>query len=178
MDNLGSVQQAADKIAQSAKEIDVPVWFESRILEDELSFPSLKSSGSQTGIGKDAIELNTKFYRNHTESTDEFWIVEVPTQHSYQIPAYMNFGGENSCPHPREHVAIHKRWNEMYSTQIVAISDDTIEVLVASPPSTMEQALELAREQLVYSPKIIESQQTIDNLAFVLKNSSTWKFIW
>src|SRR4051812_14998984 len=71
----------------------------------------------------------------------------VPTVNGCEVPAFLKFGGWNDCPHPHHHVAIMSYWQERYGAEVVGITHDIVEMLVARPPRSRAKALELAGEQ-------------------------------
>lgn len=103
----------------------------------------------------------------------------VPTGTSWHIPAYLRFGDFNSCPSPAEHASVLKRWEEQFGTRVVSMTHDTIELRVANPPNTREDALALAYEQFAYCSDIVDQgMDTLDALAATLLNGTIWFFWW
>ena len=103
----------------------------------------------------------------------------VPTVTGWEAPAFLKFGSWNACPHPEHHVAVMKYWHSQYGTEVVGITHDIVEMLVARPPRSRKKALELAREQYLYCEDIVDQgTETIDNLAATLLNGKTWYFWW
>jgi hypothetical protein len=106
-------------------------------------------------------------------------IALVPTDATWEAPAYLKFGGWNECLEPEEHVALMRRWNEQYGAEVVGITSAVVEMLVSRPPSTLERAMELAREQYVYCPDIVDQGTgTILALAETLLDAPVWYFWW
>jgi hypothetical protein len=76
-------------------------------------------------------------------------------------------------------VALLRFWHDKYGAQIISATDDVIECTVSRPPSTREQAMELAREQFLYCADIVyQGVQTVSNLGAGLLNSKYWYFWW
>jgi hypothetical protein len=97
----------------------------------------------------------------------------------WMVPAYLKYGGWNECPPPEVHCAIMKHWQSGYGAEIVSMSHDVIECEVSRPPSSRENALNLAREQFRYCEDIVlQGCESIANLASVLLNSKYWYFWW
>ncbi len=108
-------------------------------------------------------------------------LVLVPVKHSWQIPAVFRFGGWHSCPPPSVQVALHKRWNEKFGSEIIWIARDALTCLVNNPVDSQDQALCLAREQAAYCPDNIlqgHGDGTISGLAIDLLNAKAWDFWW
>jgi hypothetical protein len=103
----------------------------------------------------------------------------VPAQNSWEVPAYLSFGGWNDCPHPHEQVAVLHYWNEIYGAELVCLSSDVMEMKVTRRPASKEEALKLAREQYWFCYDIVEQGVgTIENLAAALLTSGVWYFWW
>jgi hypothetical protein len=96
-----------------------------------------------------------------------------------EVPAVFGWGAWNECPAPGAHVAVLRRWAAMYGAEVVGISEDIIEMRVARPPVSRDDALALAREQFAYCPDIVaQGVETISNLAATLRGSTAWYFWW
>lgn len=103
----------------------------------------------------------------------------LPVKNPWEVFAHLNFGGWNECPGPSVHVALHRSWNQKWGAEPVTLSNDTIECRVTQPPQTKEEAMELAREQYLYCPDIVEQGvQTLCSLGSVLKDGTVWFFWW
>jgi hypothetical protein len=106
-------------------------------------------------------------------------ICKVPTPRSWEVPAYLSFGGWNECPGPEEHVALLRYWQENYGADIITLSSDVIECTVSRPPTERAQALALAWEQFVYCSDIVyQGTETLSSLAATLCGGKTWFFWW
>ena len=109
----------------------------------------------------------------------EVLIAQLPTLHSWEVPALLRFGAWNDCPAPEEHVALHRAWHERYGAEIVALTGDVMECLVARPPQTRDEALALAREHFAYCPDVVfQGVETLTALAAALHQHDTWYFWW
>ena len=70
-------------------------------------------------------------------------------------------------------------WDEKYGISLAGITADVIELEVQNPPTTKQQALQLAKEQFIYCPDIVyQGTQTIAALAAALLNGKVWFFWW
>lgn len=106
-------------------------------------------------------------------------ICKIPTPRSWEVPAYLSFGGWNECPAPEEHVALLRYWHENYGADIITVTSDVIECTVSRPPAERSQALALAREHFVYCADIVyQGTESISSLAAVLCGGKTWYFWW
>jgi hypothetical protein len=107
------------------------------------------------------------------------FIAKIPTLKSYEVPAYLHWGGWNECPMPEEHVTILRHWNELYGAEIISLSGDVLECAVNRPPTDKETAFRLAHEQYLYCADIVDQGVgSLYALAAQLINSRTWSFWW
>ncbi len=98
---------------------------------------------------------------------------------SWQLPAYLKFGGWNDCPFPQEHAAVMKYWQEKYGAEIVSMTCTVMECHVERPPQTQEEAMVLARQQYYYCPDIVEQGvEDLSSLAASLLKAPLWFFWW
>jgi hypothetical protein len=59
------------------------------------------------------------------------------------------------------------------------IAGDVVEMAVARPPRTRDEAIALAKEQYAYSPDIVDQgTETIDVLAAEIIGQPRWFFWW
>lgn len=106
-------------------------------------------------------------------------ITTLPTGNAYEAPAYLKYGGWNSCPETEYHVSLHRHWHERYGATIVTMTHDVIECRVKRRPTTRDEAIVLAWEQCFYAPDIVtQGTETIAPLAAGLMNSDVWFFWW
>lgn len=107
------------------------------------------------------------------------YIARIPTPHPWEVPAYLKYGGWNSCPTAEQQVAVFKYWHERYGIEIYAIVDAVLECQVARPPRTREEAMALAREQCHFcSDIVLQGTGTIANFGGALIDSPAWYFWW
>jgi hypothetical protein len=114
------------------------------------------------------------------EPVDGVWIALVPTTAPWEVLAYLDYGDWNECPAPAEHVAVQKHWHERYGAEIVCASGDVVEMRVTRPPTSQAAAMELAREQFLYSggDLVFQGVETMSALGAALVGSSVWYFWW
>jgi Domain of unknown function (DUF4253) len=106
-------------------------------------------------------------------------ILLVPTKHAWEVPAFLSIGIGEPLHEPYEHAAIQKFWHEKYGAEIITSTSDTIEMFVSRPPTTNEEAIELAQQQFAYAPDIVNHGiGKTSALASQLKNGTSWYFWW
>jgi hypothetical protein len=68
-----------------------------------------------------------------------------------------------------------RTWRERYGAELIGMSFDTINLLVATRPKTREEALAFARDQYIYCTDIIaQGSQTYSALAAELMANDWW----
>ena len=81
-------------------------------------------------------------------------LAKIPVKNSWEIFAYLPFGGWNECPNTPELMAVAKYWFEKYGAVPAAMSHDELEFLLPTPVS-QEQAMENAAEQYGFCPRCV-----------------------
>lgn len=110
---------------------------------------------------------------------DTVHVVFIPTEHSWEIPAYLRWGDWNACPPPEYHVAALRRWNDAHGLELVGINGDRMDARVASPPQQRTAALSIAKEIYRYCPDIVDQgTETLSALAGTMVMSHEWNFWW
>ena len=159
-------------------EIDPQLWFAERAEEDPEYY------AIEAGEWPDDIEVPSDNLIAHCdiltgEPYPEVFIAAIPAEHSWMTPCYLNFGNWNAVPSAPEHAAIFRYWLEKYGASVVSLADDVVELIVARPPRTREEALALAKEQYIYCPDIVQQGVgSVEALAATLINSTVWFFWW
>lgn len=104
----------------------------------------------------------------------------VRVEHSYDIPAHLEFGGWNDCPAPELQVAALREWRKEYGVRPAAITGDVLEcVVIKDRPKTEAQSMKLAAEQWIFCEDIVgQGTQSVRKLAMDLWDSPTWFFWW
>lgn len=165
------------EIIEQARALDIQQWFAQRV-EADPDYYSEASGDWPTGR-VEQIELSLHRHVLTRLPKSRVLIGRVPTPHAYEVPAFVGYGGWNECPEAAVHVALHARWQSQFGAEIACLSSDVIECTVSRPPSTREEARQLAREQYIYCPDIVQQGvETIENLAATLMASRAWYFWW
>lgn len=103
----------------------------------------------------------------------------IPTQHRWEVPAFLRWGGWNACPPPEYHVAALRRWHVAFGAELVAISADRMDLRVERPPVRHDQALAVVREIYRYCPDIVDQgTETICSLAATMVSDHWWNLWW
>lgn len=155
-------------------QFDAKQWFAS----DKTSFSrrdfSQTSYDAHPGTGFQ-LHLHRRQFRG--TSAGYVPITLVPTDIPWQVPAYLDISGND--PPASVHVAVMKYWHVEWGAELFGAVPGEIEMLIKRPPSTVNEALGLAREQYVYCPDLVQQNtRTIEGLASHLLNSKVWWFWW
>jgi hypothetical protein len=95
----------------------------------------------------------------------EVCLALVPATTSWEVPAVLQFDPGNARVLPEVHVAVLRRWQDIYGAEIVGILRDTLELYVPRPPRDQETAGALAREQFAYCPdRVHQEAWTLEEL--------------
>jgi uncharacterized protein DUF4253 len=106
-------------------------------------------------------------------------ILMIPTNSSWEVPAYLRWGDWNACPPPEFHVAALRSWHDRHGAELVGINADTMNLRVRTRPGSRADALALARAQYRYCPDIVDQGVgTLAALAAVLTADDWWHFWW
>lgn len=168
-----------ESIVETSLNIPVPGWF----LRRQSANPQANDFTAQEWPAEPPAPPQTQLMASIDPQTmnplAQVWIALLPTPASWEVPAYLQFGGFAKCPEPAEHVAIWRRWQALYGAEVAAVTSDTLEARVTRPPDNRAAALRLAREQCIYCGDILASGvQSIEALAAYLLTSPMWAFWW
>jgi len=121
----------------------------------------------------------TPFDMQTHEPVERIWIAVMPIALPWESASAIEFGAWNECPTSEEHVVVMRYWFERWGAEPVAITSDTVEMLVDKPPHSQAEALALAWEHFAYCEDIVtQGVGTIEALAATLLEANTWFFWW
>ncbi len=78
-------------------------------------------------------------------------LVFLPVQRSWDALAFINFYGSAALGIP-EIIALGRRWEDRYGAELVSHYGTMLQCLVSRPPTRLDEATELAREQFAIAP--------------------------
>jgi hypothetical protein len=184
-------QDTADQILAMAQQIDLDVWFPIRLREIGYAPRNVDPDPDRKTIEDlrepwplDVSDELRKWYSwplsyRLNPSALTVTMALLPTETSWHAPAWLKFGDRNNCPSPDLQVRLLKYWADQYGAEIVGVGKDTLELRVERPPTEPQIALDLAHEQFIYCPDLIDREvKTIDMLAALLLNNPSWLFWW
>jgi uncharacterized protein DUF4253 len=168
---------------EASREIDPSRWAaELRETDPELYAPLREEPALRGRVFRETEprhELVLHLDVQNNRPVDQVGIVLVPTERSWEAPAWLNYGGWNECPDPEVHVAFLRRWHERHGAEVFSIGPDVMELTVARPVADREEALALADEQFLYCYDIVaQGTETLDRLAAHLLQATVWYFWW
>jgi hypothetical protein len=106
-------------------------------------------------------------------------VLLAPVAESWQIPCLTGYGSWNGYPHPEEHAAILRYWHERYGAELLAMTNDTIDIAVTRPPATRAEALRAAWEFEMYNEGgYDEYGEDITDVAASLLGADVWLAWW
>ncbi len=106
-------------------------------------------------------------------------IVLIPTSHGWEVPAYLRWGGWNSCPPPAHQMAILRSWHDRFGAELAGLSADYMNLQIARPVTQKDEAMVLAEEQYAYCPDLVDQGAgDITTLAASLIGQKWWDFWW
>lgn len=114
------------------------------------------------------------------ESKGRVSVALVATLIPALVPVYLGFGGQGGAPLPAEVGSVLALWNERHGPlEVVYASGDTIEVEVARPAKTADDAKRLAREHYAFCDGIVRhGHGSAADLARQLAGARHWLFWW
>nr|WP_319396600.1 DUF4253 domain-containing protein [uncultured Desulfobacter sp.] len=178
LDGISEPSPSPEEIIKTSQNIEMKKFMEQRKLEDEEYYANVEL-GQWPNSAKPSNDLTGHTGIFTSRPLKQVLICKVPTPNSWEVPAYLFYGGWNECPSAEEHVAILKYWNEKFGAEIITVKNDVIECTVSSPPQTRDEAMALANEQFFYCADIVyQGTDNLANLASILKGGKTWFFWW
>lgn len=169
-------ERTLGEIIRQGLEMSPHAWLTERKKEwDEDGEFSLDDyHGDWPGGDKASNEFHTPGNRK-----SQLYLGLVPASQGWEVPALLRMGGWNECPMPEVHVSLMRYWHDRYGAELVAATHDVVEMQVARPPATREEALMLATEQFFYCEDIVsQGTETLERLAAALLNGTVWFFWW
>lgn len=104
------------------------------------------------------------------------YLVEVPVKESWQVFAYIPFGGWNECPDADEQMAVAKYWYEKYGAVAAHFSNDMIQYYLPKPVT--DDTMSVAEEHMGYCEDTVLQGDNLTTLAATIKESTVWTFWW
>lgn len=169
------------KILEAASHIrfpeDLSKW-EGAATPDDLQAPAGNWPASPSPVPRQPMLMSTTNLLTG-EVAESVNILLIPAAHSWDIPAWLRWGGWNACPPPEYHVAALHRWHDLFGAELVGIGPDSMDLHVERPPGDRATALKVAREIYGYCPDSVDQgTETIIALAETMVMHNWWSFWW
>lgn len=82
----------------------------------------------------------------------------IPAAAGWEVPALLAWSGAEQVDlGGPEHLAVLRFWHETYGADLVSLGQETLEFLVADPPTEARGAFELAVQQYAYCPALMDN---------------------
>jgi hypothetical protein len=172
---LGEATESIKSTLLAAESIDVRTWIRKRIASNPDYYKLPEGDWPEDEFGLNDFSSNLEDLAK--QPLPEVFLALVPTKNSWEVPAYLQFGGWNDIPLPEASVAILKHWNELYGAELVAVQADTIEIHVLRPPTQKRTAQQLAKEHSAYCRDVFDDH-TVGSIGAILRKSRVWYFWW
>ncbi len=176
-----TLRYSVDKVMEESFLVDCEQWLDARRSDEVSGFDPASGRRSSYRHSNDVfIELTDEEGR----SLDRVSVVLFPGE-------AVAFWGErfmvDSTWTLAVHVAILRRWRELWGAEIVTWGYDMVEMRCSKRPSTFEEALRLAWEHYSYTSDIFYERfpqhhhpqfKSLEDLAALLLRSDVWWFFW
>lgn len=173
----GYDQQSAEEVVVKSGAIDVPSWNTQRY-KDAMSPDEKPDFAFPVPFTPDPDGF--VMLESDDVEPGPFYLALIPTTRPWEVFAHLRFGGWNDSPDPEFHVAVARRWNQMFGAEPVVMGSDLIEMIVARPPTSIEACRALAIEQFAYTAgdAVHQGTGTFGALAAELRARKHWFFWW
>lgn len=177
------------EILREAAALDVEEWFRSRreraVAWHEALFDRRERAreGDRDREGLPAPVESISPPRPATVREGKVALALIPGDpEGLAVAAALGFGGsEGDCPPPPVHSRIWRDWRSAFGAEIVSLSADRVEFVVARPPTDLVEARALATRHWLYCPSRIaetDADGALDRLASLLLRNPRWRFRW
>jgi hypothetical protein len=104
----------------------------------------------------------------------------IPARHGWEVPGLLSWqGAVNYDLDGAHHVAVLRHWQERYGAELVTLTRDHIELLVAHPPRDPATMVQVAFEMLGYCPDLdVLGTGMVAVLANEIVPHPRWSFWW
>jgi hypothetical protein len=94
------------------------------------------------------------------------------------ILACLGWHRENNSISAAELSAVLRSWEDRFGARLFEVGFDEIRLLVTRPPQTLEEALPIAAEHVVFSGKSHAECEYVSQIATAIVNNPFWDFWW
>lgn len=169
-DEYGSYEKMYKEIKADADGVNVENFFNENKEMNKALF-------SEWENGKSKIK-SYEAYNDLYVLSDNIYLAMIPSEHPYDVFAYIPMGNFNECPNNDKLLAIFQHWYEEYGVIPAIITYDSVHIALSKPLSD-DEIEQLAEEILLLN---LETQysaySTKEDLVKGLKHSKYWMFWW
>ena len=103
----------------------------------------------------------------------------VPAVAGWEVPALLAWAGaERDDLTGADHLSVLHHWHETYGADLVSLGLETMELLVARPPTDARDAFELAVQQYAYCPALMDNLAPAMGALAATLLGRHWYFDW
>lgn len=166
-------------LVQELKEYLAKVEEEKKELDGEVYFGLEEREGSwEVAIKRDRSRHNPEFHAhkdNRQRPMEHVLMAEIEVENPWDVLAHFEYRVWYESLYLKEQCAMWRSWYEQYDAHVVSTTHEYLEAKVLKPPTTKEQAMELAWQHYYYCSDIVD---IIADHAVSLLNSEYWYFWW
>ena len=102
----------------------------------------------------------------------------VPADRPADILACLGWHRENNSISAAELSAVLRSWEDRFGARLFEVGFDEIRLLVTRPPRTLEEAIPIAAEHVVFSDKAHAECEYVSQIAAAIVDNPFWDFWW
>src|ERR1044072_2765907 len=142
-----------NELVDAARKIDVFQWLAARAAAQTGTYEIEPAAWPEEVLPNTTLVAHWDLLKR--KPYPEVVLTIVPTTESWTVPCFLRIGDWNEVPYAQEHAALFKYWSEQFGATLACIAGDIIEMTVARPASTRDEALALAKQQFIYCSDIV-----------------------
>jgi hypothetical protein len=103
----------------------------------------------------------------------------IQAQHGYEVPGLLSWTGAiNIDVDAAHHVAVLRYWQQRYGAELVTLTFDQLELLVARAPQQLATIAKVAADLLGYCPDLADGAGTLERVATHVVPRRCWSLWW
>ncbi len=180
-----TLSYSVDKVMEESLEVDCEEWFDvRRKYTVRLSDPA---SGRRSGY-RHSNDVFVELTDDKGRFLDRISVVLFPVRETREVTAFWgeDFMIDSTWTLP-VHVAVLRRWRNLWGAEIVTWAPDKVELRAGRRPASFEEAMGLAWEHYCYADDIFYERfsqhrhpafESLEDLAENLLRSDVWWLYW
>ncbi|MBX6767230.1 MAG: DUF4253 domain-containing protein [Actinomadura rubrobrunea] len=163
----------ADIDAVDATDVLAKRWRE--LMDNDEEVLSLAPAGT-TDADADAV---ARHMAEGLGEVNSWFLGLVPADRGADALTVAGWNGPCNYINTEEVSAVVRSWENRFGARVVAVGFDVLHLSVATPPTTIEHAGQVAAEHFAFCPdNIWQGIGDIDEYAFYLVGAERWRFWW